>query len=50
MLITADTVCGRAVRVKAKDVRNYSWGSGVVCCYNCSQIALARNSWMEVYA
>ena len=49
-MITADTACGREIRVKAKDVRNYDWGSVVLCCSNCSNIVLARNSWMEVYA
>ena len=50
MMITADTACGRVVRVKAKDVRSFDWGSAYLCCSNCSQIVLARNSWMEVYA
>lgn len=50
MMITTDTACGRTVRAQAKDVRNYSWGSAILCCSNCSQIVLARNSWSEVYA
>ena len=50
MMITADTACGREVRVRAKDVHEFPWGSAVMCCSNCSNIALARNSWYEVYA
>ena len=50
MMITVDTACGRTVRSRVKDVHEFSWGSAVLCCSNCSNIALARNSWMEVYA
>lgn len=49
-MITADTACGRTVSVKPQSIRNYSWGSAVLCCSNCSNIVLARNSWSEVYA
>ena len=50
MMITADTACGRVVRSRVKDLREFPWGLAAMCCSNCSSIALARNSWFEVYA
>lgn len=50
MMITADTACGRVVRVRAKDVRSFDWGSAYLCCAACSSIALTRNSWYALYA
>lgn len=49
-MTTVDTACGREVRVRAKDVREFEWGPVVMCCWNCASIVMSRNSWYEEYA
>ena len=49
-MINAETLCGRTIRIKAKDVRSFYWGDNALCCGECRNILDARNAWAEVYA
>jgi hypothetical protein len=47
MMITTDTVCGRVIRERPKNVWHFWWGDGVPCCGHCISIAESRESWRE---
>ena len=47
MNLTVDTACGREVKMRAKDVRQFDWGPVILCCEECVAVVKSQNSWVE---
>jgi hypothetical protein len=44
---TVDTACGREVKMRAKDVRQFDFWPVILCCDECVTVVKSQNSWVE---
>lgn len=47
MNLTVDTACGREVKMRAKDVRQFDFWPVILCCGECVTVVKSQNSWVE---
>lgn len=47
MNLTVDTACGREVKMRAKDVRQFDFWPVILCCGECVIVVKSQNSWVE---
>ena len=47
MNLAVDTACGREVKMRAKDVRQFDFWPVILCCGECVTVVKSQNSWVE---